>query len=136
MDWVSNIVPINKKQGMIRICINYRDINRACRKDNYPTPYIDQIIDDCANSEMFSFMDGFFSYNQINILPIDQPKTTFISAWGTFSYCKLPFGLKNTRETFQTAMSYTFHDIKHIVQPYHNDLPSHSLRRANHLTHL
>ena len=82
MDWVSNIVPVNKKQGMIRICIDYRDINRACPKDNYPTPYIDQIIDDCANIQMFSFMDGFSGYNQINILPADQPKTAFIFPWG------------------------------------------------------
>lgn len=71
-DWVSNIVPVNKNQGTIRICIDYRDINRACPKDNYPTPYIDQIIDDCASSEMFSFMDGFFGYNQINILHLSM----------------------------------------------------------------
>jgi hypothetical protein len=135
-DWVSNIVPVNKKQGTIRICIDYRDINRACPKDNYPTPYIDQIIDDCAGSEMFSFMDGFSGYNQINILPADQPKTAFICPWGTFAYCKLPFGLKNAGATFQRAMSYAFHDIKHIVQPYLDDLPAHSLHRADHLVHL
>jgi len=114
-DWVSNIVPVNKKQGTIRICIDYRDINRACQKDNYPTPYIDQIIDDCAISEIFPFMDGFSGYNQINILPADQPKTAFICPWGTFAYCKLPFGLKNSGAAFQRAISYTFHDIKHIV---------------------
>jgi len=85
-DWVSNIVPVNKKQGTIRICIDYRDINRACPKDNYPTPYIYQIIDDCAGSEIFSFMDGFSGYNEINILPADQPKTAFICPWGTFAY--------------------------------------------------
>ena len=77
-DWVLNIVPVNKKQGTIRICIDYRDINRACPKDNYPTPYIDQIIDDCAGNEIFSFMDGFSGYNQINVLPANQPKTTLL----------------------------------------------------------
>eukprot|EP00253_Pinus_taeda_P020564 PITA_20564 len=101
-----------------------------------PTPYIDQIIDDCADSEIFSFMDGFYGYNQINILPADQPKTAFICPWGTFAYCKLPFGLKNAGATFQRAMSYAFHDIKHIVQPYLDDLPTHSLHRADHLVHL
>ena len=121
---------------MIRVGIDYRDINRACPKENYPTPYIDQIIDDCAGSKMFSFMDGFSGYNQINILPAGQPKTTFICPWGTFSYRKLPFGLNNPGATFQRAMSYAFHDIKHIVQPYLDDLPSHSSRRADHLTHL
>ena len=124
-DWVSNIVPVNKNQGTIRICIDYRDINLACPKDNYPTPYIDQIIDDYADSEIFSFMDGFSGYNQINILPADQPKMAFTCPWGTFSYCKLPFGLKNAGATFQRAMSYAFHDIKHIVQPYLDDLPTH-----------
>ena len=81
-------------------------------------------------------MDGFSGYNQINILPADQPKTTLICPWGTFSYCKLPFRLKNAGATFQRSMSYTFHDIKHIVQPYLNDLSSHSLHRDDHPTHL
>jgi hypothetical protein len=75
------------------------------------------IVDDCAGSEIFSLMDGFFGHNQINIAPDDQHKTTFICPWGTFAYKKLPFGLKNAGATFQRAMSYAFHDIKHIVQP-------------------
>jgi hypothetical protein len=61
-------------------------------------------------------MDGFSGYNQISILPADQHKTTFICPWGTFAYRKLPFGLKNVGATFQHTMSYSFHDIKHIVQ--------------------
>jgi hypothetical protein len=114
-EWVSNIVPVNKKQGTIRVCVDYRDINRACPKDNFPTPFIDQLIDDCAGSEIYSFMDGFSGYNQINIAPADQHKTAFICPWGTFAYKKLPFGLKNAGATFQRAMSYAFHDIRHIV---------------------
>ena len=58
-EWVSNLVPINKKQGTICICTDFRNLNKACPKDNYPTPFIDQIIDACAGSEVFSFMDGF-----------------------------------------------------------------------------
>lgn len=81
-------------------------------------------------------MDGFSGYNQINILPADQPKTAFICPWETFAYCKFPFGLKNARATFQRAMSYAFHDIKHIVQPYLDDLPAHLLHQADHLVHL
>jgi hypothetical protein len=121
---------------MIRVCIDYRDINQACPKDNFPTPFIDQIIDDCTGSEIFSLMDGFSGYNQINILPADQHKTAFICPWGTFSYQKLPFGLKNAGVTFQRTMSYDFHDIKHIVQPYLDDLPMHSMHRSDHPTHL
>jgi len=99
-NWVSNIVPVMKKQGMIRVCVDYRDVNQACPKDNYPTPFIDQIIDECTGCKIFSFMDGFSGYNQINIRPQDQSKTAFICPWGTFAYCKLPFGLKNTGATF------------------------------------
>jgi hypothetical protein len=81
-------------------------------------------------------MDGFSGYNQIDILSADQHKTTFICPWGTFSYLKLPFGLKNTGATFQRAMSYVFHDIKHIVEPYLDDLPAHSTHRQDHIGHL
>ena len=85
---------------------------------------------------MYSFMDGFSGYNQNNILPADQPKIAFICPWGNFAYCKLPFGLKNFGENFQREMSYAFHDIKHIMHPYLDDLPAHSLHREDHPTHL
>jgi hypothetical protein len=75
---VSNLVLVTKKQRMIRVCVDYRDINKACPKDNYPTHFVDRIIDNCARSETFFLMDGFSSYNQINILPADQHKTAFI----------------------------------------------------------
>jgi hypothetical protein len=136
IDWVSNLVSVMKKQGMILVCIYYRDINKACPKDNYPTPFVDQIVDDCVGSEIFSLMDGFFSYNQINILSVYQHKTTFIYPWGTFAYQKIPFGLMNVGATFQRVMSYSFHDIKHIVKPYLDDLLVHSLHRQDHLEHL
>ena len=100
IEWVSNPVPIDKKQGTIRVCIDFRDLNKACPKDNYPTPFIDQIIDECAGNDIFSFMDGFSGYNQITIHLEDQHKTSFICARGTFAYKKMPFGLKNARATF------------------------------------
>jgi hypothetical protein len=136
IDWVSNLVPIDKKQGTIHICVDYRDINKALPKDNFPTPFIDQIVDDCAGSEIFSLMDGFSGYNQINIVPEDQHKTSFIFPWGTFAYQKLPFGLKNAGATFQRAMSYSFHDIKNIMQPYLDDLLAHSMCWVDHPIHL
>jgi len=123
---VSNIVLVTKKQGMIHICVDYLDLNHACPKDNYPTPFINQIIHECAESEIFSFMDDFSGYNHINIAPIDQEKTTFICPWGMFTYKKLHFNLKNVRAKFQWAMSYAFHDIRNIVQPYLDDFPTHS----------
>jgi hypothetical protein len=118
------------------MCIDYRDINKAFPKDNYPTPFIEQIVDDCIGSKIFSLMDGFSGYNHVNIILADQHKTSFICPWGTFTYQKLPFGLKNVSATFQCAMSCAFHDIKHIVQPYIDDLPSHSMHRVDHPIHL
>ena len=85
-EWVSNPVPIDEKQGTIHICTDFRYLNKAYPKDNYPMPFIDQIIDACAGSEVFSFMDGFSGYNQIQIKSEDQHKTTFICPWGTFCY--------------------------------------------------
>jgi hypothetical protein len=111
-EWVSNIILVAKTKGTICVCVYYRDLNKACPKDNYPTPFINQIIDNCTNNIIFSFMDRFSGYNQIDILPADQHKTTFIFPWGTFAYQKLPFGLKNVGATFQWAMSYAFHSIK------------------------
>jgi hypothetical protein len=134
--WVSNPMLVNKKQGMIRVCTEFRDLNKACPKDNFPTPFIDQIIDECVGCEAFSFMEGFLGYNQIQIKPEDQHKTTFICPWGTFTYRKIPFSLKNAGATLQRAMSFAFHDLKHIVEAYLDDLASRSHKRTDHPTHL
>jgi hypothetical protein len=63
IEWVSKIVSVPKKKWTIFVCIDYRDLNKACPKDNYPTPFINQIIDNCAGSVIFSFMDGFSGYS-------------------------------------------------------------------------
>jgi hypothetical protein len=81
-------------------------------------------------------MDGFSRYNQIQIKPEDQHKTKFICPRVTFTYQKMPFGLKNARATFQRAMTFTFHDLKHIVKAYLDDLTAHSRKRVDHSTHL
>ena len=98
--WVSNHVLVDKKQGMICVCTKFHHLNKSCPKDTYPTPFIDQIIDACVGSEVFSFMDGFSGYNQIQIKPEDKHKMYFICPWGTFTYKKIPFGLKNAGATF------------------------------------
>jgi len=81
-------------------------------------------------------MDGFSGYNQINISPADQHEMAFICPWGTFTYKKFPFGLKNASVTLQCETSYVFHDIRHIVQPYLDDLSAHSAKRQDHPNHL
>ena len=113
--WVSNPIIVNKKKGTIRFCIEFHDLNGACPKDNFPTPFIDQIIDACARHEAFSFMDGFSRYNQIQIWKEDRYKMEFTTSWGTFEYRVMPFGLKNAGATFQRAMTHYFHDLVHIM---------------------
>ena len=81
-------------------------------------------------------MDGFSGYNQIQIKPKEQHKTTFIFPWGTLTYKKIPFGLKNAGATFQRAMKFSFHNIKAIVEPYLDDLPTNSRKRIDHPDHL
>ena len=81
-------------------------------------------------------MDGFSDYNQIEILLTDQHNTAFIFPWGTFAYNKLPFVLKNAGVMFQRVMSYAFHDIRHIVEPYLDDVPTHSQLWEDYLGHL
>jgi hypothetical protein len=116
--------------------MDFRDLNKACLKENFPTPFIDQILDECVGSEVFSFMDGFLGYNQIQIKPEDQHKTTFICPWGNFSYQKMLVVLKNVEETFRDAMNFMFHDIKNIVKSYLDDLASHSHKRVDNVIHL
>jgi hypothetical protein len=86
--------------------------------------------------EIFSFMDGFLGYNQIQIKPDDQYKKEFICPWGTFASQKIPFILKIVRENFQGAMTFPFHDLKHIFKSYLDDIVVHSHKRVDHSTHL
>jgi hypothetical protein len=116
--------------------MDFRDLNKTCPKDNFPTPFIDQILDECEGGEVFSFMDRFLGYNQIQIKLEDQHKTTFICPWRTFAYRKMCFILKNVGATFQRAMNFVFHDLKHIVEAYLDDLVAHSHKRVDHSTHL
>ncbi|RDY14358.1 hypothetical protein CR513_00581, partial [Mucuna pruriens] len=111
--WVANIVPVPKKDGKVRMCVDYRDLNRASPKDNFPLPHIDTLVDNTACHQVFSFMDGFSGYNQIRMAPEDREKTTFTTAWGTFCYQVMPFGLKNAGATYQRAMVTLFHDMMH-----------------------
>ena len=75
--------------------VDYRDLNRASPKDNFPLLHIDVLVDNTANFALFSFIDGFSEYNQIKIVSEDMEKTTFVTLWGTFYYKVMSFGLKN-----------------------------------------
>jgi hypothetical protein len=116
--------------------MDFHDLNKACSMDNFPTLFIDHIFNECEVYEVFYLMDGFLGYNQILIELEGHHKRTFICPWGTFSYQNMPFGLKNAGATFQQDMSFDFHDLRHIVEAYLNDLASLSHKRVDHPAHL
>ena len=98
--WLANIVPVPKKDGKVLMCVYFRDLNKACPKDDFPLPHIDVIIDSATSSAMYSFMDGFSGYNQIMMAVMDKIKTAFITEWGTYCYKVMSFGLKNAGATY------------------------------------
>ncbi|GJX03316.1 reverse transcriptase domain-containing protein [Tanacetum coccineum] len=94
-----------------RVCIDYRKLNEATRKDHFPLPFMDQMLERLAGNEFYCFLDGFSGYFQIPIDPKDQEKTTFTCPYGTFAYRRMPFGLCNAPGTFQRCMMAIFHDM-------------------------
>ncbi len=76
---MANVVPVPKKDGNVRMCVDFRDLNRVCPKDDFPLPHIDMLVDDTVGSALMSFMDGFSGYNQILMVPEDVTKTTFVT---------------------------------------------------------
>ena len=80
-------------------------------KNNFPLPHIDTLVDNTTKHSLFSFMDGFLSYNLIRMALEDMEKTTFLTMWGTFCYKVMPFGLKNVGATYQRAMVTLFHNM-------------------------
>ena len=82
--WLANIVQVFKKDERVRMCMDYKDLNKAYLKDNFPLPHIDTLVDSATSSAMYSFMDGFSGYNQIMMAVIDKLKTSFTTKWGVY----------------------------------------------------
>lgn len=132
--WLSNIVPVKKKNGQIRCCVDFCNLNKACLKDEFPLHNIDLLVDSAAGSFMFLFMDGYSGYNQIRMAAKDAEKTAFRTPIGNFYYTVMPFGLKNTGATYQRIMTAIFHDIMHEeMKDYVNDTVVKSKTRTRHL---
>ena len=104
------LVPTRVQTGW-RVCIDYRKLNAMTRKDHFPLPFIDQMLERLAGHACCCFLDGYSGYNQIPIAPEDQEKTTFTCPFGTFAYRHMPFGLCNAPGTFKRCMISIFSDM-------------------------
>ncbi|RVW95583.1 Retrovirus-related Pol polyprotein from transposon 17.6 [Vitis vinifera] len=114
-EWLANVVPVPKKDGKVRVCVDFRDLNKASPKDDFPLPHIDMLVDSTAGHPMLSFMDGFSGYNQILMAPEDM----------------------NAGATYQRAATTLFHDMMHRdVEVYVDDMIVKSRDRADHLAAL
>lgn len=135
--WVSNLVPVRKKNGDIRLCVDFWDPNRASLKDHYPLPPIEQILHTVVGFEMFSMLDGLSGYNQVLVKLEDQHKTTSTTKWGTFACQKMSFVLSNVSATLQSSMNIAFWElINKIILIYLDDLTVFSKHKEDHFDHL
>ena len=107
----NELLPTRTITGWRIICIDYQRLNKVTRKDHFPLPFIDQMLDRLVGSEYFCFLDGYSGYNQITIALEDQEKTTFTCPYGTFAFRRMPFRLCNTPGTFQRCMMVIFLDM-------------------------
>ncbi|KAL0457847.1 UNVERIFIED_CONTAM: hypothetical protein Slati_0411900 [Sesamum latifolium] len=109
--WNSSIVPVRKKDRRIRVCVDFRDLNNACPKDDFPLPIAELMIDAAMGHEALSFMDGSSGYNQIRIALADEELTAFCTPKDIYCYKIMSFVLKNAGPTYQRAMQRIFHDM-------------------------
>ena len=134
LEWLANVVPMPKKDGKVKMFVDFGDLNKASPKDDFSLPHIDILVDNTAGHALLSFMDGFSECNQIKMAPEDMEKTSFITPWGTDCYKVMPFGLKNVGATYQRVATTLLHDLIHKeVEVYVDDMIVKSKDREGHI---
>jgi hypothetical protein len=121
--WMANPVVIPKANGKLRMCIDYTSLNKACHKDPFPLPRIDQIMDSTSGCDLLCFLDAYLGFHQIPMSREDEENTAFIIVDALFCYVSMPYGLKKALPTFVRAMHKTFGDlIRDLVEVYVDDI--------------
>ena len=135
--WIANVVPVPKKDGKVRMCMDFRDPNKACPKDDFPLPHIDVLVDNTIGNALMSFMDGFSGYNQIKMASKDMAKTTFITEWRICCYTVMQFGLKNAGAAYQRMATALLHDMMpNEVEVFFDNMIVKSKDRESHISYL
>ena len=136
---VSKNCPYDEKNGKLRVCVDFRDLNAATPKDMYVMPIAYMLVDSIAHNELLSLINGFSRYNQILIVVDDISKTTFrcLGSLGTFKWLVLPFGLKNASATYQRTVKTIFHNmLVHHMEIYIDDIVVKSKKASEHVNPL
>ena len=128
---------VGKKDGTLRMCIDYRALNKITVKNKYPLPRIDQLMDSLAGAKCFTSLDLQSGYHQIRITPEDVDKTAFRTPFGHYQFKVLSFGLTNAPATFQAAMNNMLRPyLNKFVVVYIDDILIYSKDRAEHMLHV
>jgi transposase InsO family protein len=133
--WCSPVLFVRKKDGSLRMCIDYRSLNRVTKKAKYPIPRVDETLERIGKNKFFSTLDLKSGYHQIAMEESAIEKTAFGSRFGQFEYRVMPFGLCNAPATFMAEMNAMFKGDSHVVV-YMDDILIMSKTKEEHLAHL
>src|SRR5437764_3875386 len=123
LDWLPNPVLVKKKNGKWRMCVDYTNLNKACPKDPFGLPRIDQVGHSTAGSELLCFLDAYSGYHQVSLAESDCIKISFITLFGAYCYITMPFRLKNAGATYQRAIQRCLHDqLGRNMEAYIDDI--------------
>jgi hypothetical protein len=137
LEWLANTVMVKKANGKWRMCIDFTDLNKACPKDEFPLPRIDSLVDATASSELMSLLDCYSGYHQIWMKKEEEPKTSFITPSGTYSYLRMPEGLKNAGGSFSRMTAKVLHSqIGRNVLTYVDEIIVKNTKQENHVADL
>ena len=136
-EWLANTVVVKKKSGKWRVCVDFTDLIKACPKDPFPMPQIDQLVDTIAGHPQMSFLDAFQGYHQIALATDDQEKMAFLTPVGNYHYNVMPFGLKSARSTYQRKMTRMFESqLEKSIEAYIDDMVVKSKVATEHVRDL